>query len=339
MERVRMAVIGAGIWGENHAVALSTYPIVDLVCICDLDARRAKALADKVGCEHTTDIEQLAASDIVAATVATPDYAHKEPALRMIEAGKHVLIEKPMTTDVGEARAILAAAERKGVKVMVDFQLRWHPNYMGAKAAMEAGELGTPVMGYARLSDTIHVPTEMLSWGGGSGPEWFLFPHTMDVTRWLLQQEPKEVFAKGRKEVLVDLGIDAFDAIQAMVEFETCFVTFETCWIIPNGYPSVVDNRYTLYGSRGCIELDGKPGVAISTDRYRHPFGSHAITRYGKPFAHFYESIRYFADCVAADKSPEASGHDGLMATAMIEATVRSLAEGRPVQMREVLGS
>src|SRR5919106_5963792 len=80
MERVRMAVIGAGIWGENHAMALSTYPIVDLVCICDLDARRAKALADKVGCEHTTDIEELAASDIVAATIATPDYAHKDPA-------------------------------------------------------------------------------------------------------------------------------------------------------------------------------------------------------------------------------------------------------------------
>ena len=61
MERVRMAVIGAGIWGENHAMALSTYPIVDLACICDLDARRAKALADKVGCDRTTDIEELAA--------------------------------------------------------------------------------------------------------------------------------------------------------------------------------------------------------------------------------------------------------------------------------------
>ena len=77
----------------------------------------------------------------------------------------------------------------------------------------------------------------------------------------------------------------------------------------------------------------------LSTDRYRHPFGSHAITRYGKPFAHFYESIRYFADCVAEDKTPEASGHDGLMATAMIEATVRSLNEGRAVKMSEVLGA
>ena len=237
MERVKMAVVGAGIWGENHAMAFATYPIVDLVCICDLDGAKAKALAEKAGCDWTTDIEEVANSDIVAVGIATPDYAHKAPALRLIEAGKHVLIEKPLATKVAEAREIVAAAEAKGVKLMVDFQLRWHPHYMGAKAVMESGELGRPVMGYARLSDTIHVPTEMLAWGGGSGPEWFLFPHTMDVTRWILEQEPKEIYAKGRKDVLADLGIDAWDGGQALVEFETCIMTFETCWIIPNSYP------------------------------------------------------------------------------------------------------
>lgn len=338
MEQVKMAVIGAGIWGENHAMALSTYPIVDLVCICDLDEGRARALAEKSGCDWTTNIDEVANSDVVAASIATPDYAHKAPALRLIEAGKHVLIEKPLTTDVAEAREIIDAANARGVKLMVDFQLRWHPHYMGAKGAMESGELGQPVMGYARLSDTIHVPTEMLSWGAASGPEWFLFPHTMDVTRWILGQEPKEVYAKGRKDVLAGMGIDAYDAIQALVEFETCFVTFETCWIIPNGYPTVVDNKYTLYGSRGCVELDSTPGIAISSDRYRYPFASHSVTRYGKPFAHFYESIRYFADCIAEDRTPEATGHDGLMATAMIQATVKSLESGRPVAMSEVLG-
>ena len=49
----------------------------------------------------------------------------------------------------------------------------------------------------------------------------------------------------------------------------------------------MVDICFTLYGSKGCIELDGNPGVAVSSDRYKYPFGSHAVTRYGKPFAHF----------------------------------------------------
>lgn len=337
MRRVKMAVIGAGIWGENHAVALATYPLVELLYICDLNPDRARHLANKIGCQWTTDIEEVARSEVEAVGIATPDHAHTEPCLAMIEAKKHVLVEKPFTTDVDEARAIIAAAERAGVKLMVDFQLRWHPQYMGAKAAMETGELGEGVMGYARLSDTIHVPTEMLAWGGASGPEWFLFPHTMDVTRWILDQEPVEVFARGSKRVLKAMGIDAYDAIQALFQFERTFVTFETSWILPNSWPTVVDNRFTLYGAKGCLELQSLPAVTIASDRYKYPFSSHAITRYGKPFAHFYESIRHFADCVAEDKAPEATGHDGLMATAMIQATMKSLALGRPVPMAEVL--
>jgi predicted dehydrogenase len=337
VQQVKMAVIGAGIWGENHAMALSTYPVVDLACICDLNAERAKLLADKVGCGWTTEIAELAESDIDAVGIATPDHAHKGPCLTMIEAGKHVLVEKPLTTDIAEAREIIAAAEQAGVKLMVDFQLRWHPQYMGAKAAVESGELGEGVMGYARLSDTIHVPTEMLAWGGASGPEWFLFPHTMDVTRWILGEEPVEVYARGSKRVLKSMGIEAYDAVQALVQFERTFVTFETCWIIPNSWPTVVDNRFTLYGSKGCIELASTPGVVIASDRYKYPFSSHAITRYGKPFAHFYESIRHFADCVAENNEPQATGRDGLIATAMIQATIRSLVEGRPVKMAEVL--
>jgi predicted dehydrogenase len=255
-----------------------------------------------------TDVAEVAMSEVEAVGIATPDHAHKDPCLAMIEAGKHVLVEKPFTTDVAEARAIIAAAERAGVKLMVDFQLRWHPQYMGAKAAMEAGELGEAVMGYVRLSDTIHVPTEMLAWGGESGPEWFLFPHTMDITRWILGEEPVGVYARGAKRVLKSMGIDAYDAVQALFQFERTFVTFETCWIIPNSWPTVVDNHFTLYGAKGCIELSSAPGVVIASDRYKYPFSSHAITRYGKPFAHFYESIRHFADCVAEDKAPEATG-------------------------------
>jgi predicted dehydrogenase len=337
VKRVKMAVIGAGIWGENHAMAYSTYPIVDLAYICDLNAERARQLAEKVGCRWTTSLDEIANSDVEAVSIATPDHAHKAPCLAMIAAGKHVMVEKPFTTNVAEAREIIAASEARGVKLMVDFQLRWHPQYMGAKHYMECGELGEAVMGYARLSDTIHVPTEMLSWGAASGPEWFLFPHTMDITRWILGEEPREVFARGVKRVLKGLGIDAYDAVQASVQFDRTIVTFETCWIIPNSYPTVVENNFTLYGSKGCIHLDSTPGIAVSSDRYKYPFASSSITRYGKPFGHFYESIRHFADCVAEDNPPQATGHDGLVATAMIEATLRSLQQGRAVKMAEVL--
>jgi predicted dehydrogenase len=195
-------------------------------------------------------------------------------------------------------------------------------------------------MAYARLSDTVYVPTEMLSWSGRSGPEWFLLPHTMDVVRWLFGREPVEVFAKGYRGVLESKGIACWDAIQALVEFEgRAFCTFETSWIVPNSYTNVVDNRLSLYGEKGGLELRNEPNLWVFGDRFHTPFSSEAVTRYGKAWGFQYESIRYFVDCIADGVRPEVTGRDGLVVTAMIEATLKSLAEKRPIRMDEVLGA
>jgi predicted dehydrogenase len=335
---VTVGIIGAGIWGTNHALALTTHPRARLEVICDLDEARARQAGDRFGCRWTTRVADLAASDVEAVTVATPDHLHREPTIAMLRAGKHVLVEKPLATTVADARAMVAAAGDAGVSLMVDFHARWHPLFMGAKSYVERGALGRPVMAYARLSDTIHVPTEMLSWGGRSGPEWFLFPHTMDVVRWLIGREPVEVYAQGHRGVLDGMGIHAWDAIQALVQFEDgAFCTFETSWIVPNSYSNVVDNRLSLYGEKGGLELKNEPSLWAFTDRFHTPFSSESVTRYGKVWGYQYESIRYFVDCVAAGIVPEASGTDGLAVTAMIAAVLQSLSAKRPVAMAEVL--
>ena len=279
----------------------------------------------------------MANSDVEAVTIATPDHLHREPTLRCCEAGKHVLVEKPLATTVADGRAMVDAAERAGLKLMVDFHARWHPLFMGAKAYVERGELGKPVMAYARLSDTIYVPTEMLNWSGQSGPEWFLFPHTMDVVRWLFGRDPVEVYAKGRRGVLDGKGINCWDAIQTMIEFEgQAFCTFETSWIVPNSYTQRRRQpAYRFMARSGGLEIKNEPSLWAFTDRFHTPFSSTSVTRYGKVWGYQYESIRYFIDCVADDVLPEANGRDGLMVTAMIEATLKSLTERRPVAIAE----
>jgi predicted dehydrogenase len=335
---VRVAIVGAGIWGTNHALALSTHARAQVALVCDRDEARARRAAERFGCAWTTSLDEVAASDVRAVTIATPDHLHRDPALAMLAAGKHVLVEKPLATTVADARAMVDAAERAGVHLMVDFHARWHPLFMGAKAYVERGELGSPVMGYARLSDTIHVPTEMLGWGAQSGPEWFLFPHTMDVVRWLFEREPVEVYAKGRRGVLDARGITCWDAIQALVEFDGgAFCTFETSWIVPNSYTNVVDNRLSLYGEKGGLEIRNEPNLWVFGQRFHTPFSSESVTRYGKAWGFQYESIRYFVDCVADGATPESTGQDGLVVTAMIEAVLTSLRERRPVKMAEVL--
>ncbi len=336
--RVRIGIVGAGIWGRNHALALASHPPAELAIICDRDEARARQLAEEHGCAWTTSLDELAASDVQAVTIATPDHLHAAPTLQMLASGKHVLVEKPLATTVADARRMVEAAEAAGVKFMVDFHARWHPLFMGAKEYVESGKVGDPVLAYARLSDTIYVPTEMLPWAGNSGPEWFLFPHVMDVVRWILGSEPVEVFARGHRGVLEERGIHCWDAIQALFEFENGAVcTFETAWILPNSYSNVVDNRLSVVGSRGGLEIKNEPTLWAFTDRFHTPFASESVTRYGKAWGFQYESIRYFVDCVAAGVTPEASGRDGLAATAMIEASLKSLREHRAVRMDELL--
>jgi predicted dehydrogenase len=306
--------------------------------ICDRDEGRARRAAARFGCDWTTRIEDVTALRVDAATIATPDHLHRDPVVAMLESGAHVLVEKPLATSVADARAMMAAASAADRHLMIDFHARWHPLFMGAKSYVERGDLGAPVMAYARLSDTIHVPTAMLPWSSRSGPEWFLFPHTMDIVRWLFGREPVEVFAKGRRGVLDARGITSWDAIQALVEFEGgAFGTFETSWIVPESYSNVVDNRLTIYGETGGIEVRNEPALWAFTDRFHTPFASESVTRYGKAWGYQYEPIRYFIDCVAEGVAPEVTGRDGLVVTAMIEATVKSLDLKRPVTIAEVM--
>ena len=82
--RVRIGIVGAGIWGRNHALALSTHPPGELVVICDRDEARARQLAGEYDCAWTTSLDELARSDVDVVTVATPDHLHAEPTLQML---------------------------------------------------------------------------------------------------------------------------------------------------------------------------------------------------------------------------------------------------------------
>jgi predicted dehydrogenase len=267
-------------------------------------------------------------------SVATPDFAHLDPALALIATGKHLLMEKPLTTDVAEGERLVAAARERGVKLMVNFSQRWNPKFLAARDAMIAGRMGEFVMGYSRLSNTISVPTGMLAWATQSGPEWFLFPHTFDVVRWILSREVTQVYAAGRKGALTSLGIDVYDAIQAVVHFGDAFVTFETCWVIPNSWPSVVDSTMTLFGTGGRIEIDqNDQGINLASDRFETsaPYGKY--DSHGQPRGFYLEGIRHFVDCLVDDREPVVTGEDGLAVTRAIAAVRESITAGMPVEV------
>lgn len=332
---LKVGVVGLGLWGQNHPMVYDDYHRSELTVVCDLDADKAKSIAEKYRCDWTTDVNELASSDIPAFSVATPDHAHFAPAKALIDAGKHVLIEKPLTTDLAQAQALAAAAKNSPGTTMVDFHLRWDPQWSMVKETVESGGVGDPVMGYIRLSDAIEVAENWLSWAGKSGPHWFLFPHTMDMVRWVVGREPRRVFASGHKGVLAAKGVDTWDCIQAVVEFDDCQFTFETSWIVPNSNPSVTDCHMTLYGSTGKIEYDQDfSGISFATDKYSYPWVPLGKKdRYGKLDHFMYKPMRYFVDCVLDGVEPECTIEDGVANVAMIDAVLRSLESGQPVTM------
>lgn len=334
MKRLRTAVVGVGTFGENHARAYAEYARSELVWVCDLNEERGREVASRYGARYIQDYEEVARDPSVqAVSVATPDFAHTEPALRMIEAGKHVLVEKPLATSVEEARKVVEAAKTAGVVLMVDFHNRWNPPFLRAKREVLEGRIGEPLVGFARLSDTVYVPTEMLSWAEKSGPQWFLMSHTADLMCWLVGRQPRKVYAVGEKKVLKGRGIDTYDFVQAVLEFEGgTSVTLESCWVLPNSIPRLIDFQVYLAGTKGRISVEaGFQGIEVASEELSHPFVLGQEDAYGRTVGFVQEPIYHFVDCVLEGRTPQCTGEDGLMNVAIIEAALRSLKEGRPV--------
>ena len=337
INKVKTAVVGVGLIGEQHAATYASYSRSDLVMVHDLNIERAAAVADRFNCASTSSLDEIARSDAEVVSIATPDHLHYEATMRMLEAGKHVVVEKPLATVTREAIEMVQKAEEKGLKFTINLGNRWNSGFTNIRESVQAGEVGVPVYGYCRCSDTVWIPTRMLSWAGQSGPQWFLFAHSMDLIKWILGQDPKQVFAVGTKRVLKEKGIDAYDAIQAIVQFESTHVTFETSWILPEAWPALVEFELTINGDKGRLGFDGvQGGFELSSDIVgRHMYSRPSIWNYFELPEWWWGSVRDLVDSVADQRDPVISAREGVAVTAMIEATELSIAENRPVEISE----
>ena len=335
---VRVGVIGVGLQGESHVKIYQSIPEVQVRAVSDVNEAKLKRMKEVYGIPSTyADFrEMLSCEDLDAVSIVTPDHLHLEPALAAIEAGTHVLIEKPLAMSVEDAQAIVSAARQQNRKLMVNFSNRWMTYMVHTRNAIEAGELGYPVYAYARLSNTIHVPTEMLGgWSSKTSLPFWLMSHTIDRVRWLFGSDIHRVYAVSHSSVLKDRGIDTPDLFAALVDFDDGAVgNFESCWILPNTRPSIVDSKMELIFSKGSITIDAmQTTIQKATEaQYAYP-GTLQMDIFGQPAGFVTEAIRHFVHCVAEDKDPWASGEDGLAVVKVCAAIVRSAQGGEPVEL------
>ncbi len=259
METVKAAIIGAGTYGGVHARVFREMKYVETTAICDIDRKRAEALAAQYNIKNVyTDMEEmLRKSDCDFVSVTTPDHLHAKAVLAAAKAKKNVLVEKPFATkreDLFEMRESIA---KNGVRAMCDLHNRVSPPFCNAKTIVDSGELGKVQSVYMRLNDDKTVATKMLSWTANSSVLWFLGSHTMDAVSFFCGSRPKTVYSLSRKGLLKSMGIDTVDMYQTSIELENgCIAKMENGCITPNGNTSIIDLKCTVLCDKGQININ-----------------------------------------------------------------------------------
>jgi predicted dehydrogenase len=259
MEKIKIAIIGAGTWGATHAGIFREHPLAECVGICDLKRERAEEVAAQFGIPavYSNVDEMLKESGCAAVSIVTPDFLHADAAVACARAGKHLLIEKPLATTREDVFRIMEAAEKNRVRVMVDLHNRWNPPFDAAKQSIDAGELGVLKQGYFRLNDIKWVATDMLSWSASSSILWFLGSHSLDTLSWLFGSRIRRVYAVSTRGVLDKLGVNTVDSYLSTLEYDNgCIAQMENSWITPNGNPGLNDMKCTVLGDKGMISID-----------------------------------------------------------------------------------
>ncbi len=328
---VKIGIIGMGIRGKLYAQTISFNPYAELVAFAEGDNKRREGAKKKFRGKAYSDFnEMLEQENMDLVIVALPDHLHKEAVLSATEKGCHVMIEKPLATSTDDAEEMTHSLKKSGKKAIVAFENRWSPVFISAKEAIDNGELGAVLFMNSCLNDSIFVPTKMLGWASKSTPGWFLFPHCIDMALWLTGKKVSRVYAHGSKQVLQKMGIDTYDSISAMIEYDDgTEATFSTCWIYPESIPLIYDFRFEIVGTKGALSIDLRDQMIHKmTDKYTHP---PILGRpiYGKPVGFAAEMLNAFIDNVRLKTEPSVSIDEGFYVVKIIDAIHRSIRTGK----------
>lgn len=344
METVKVGVIGAGGWGENVISAYQQNPFARVTAISDVNEERAREIAKKfdIPAYYTDYKEMVDKEQLDMASIATPDFLHKEPVCYCFEKGLHVFLEKPVATNMDDCNAIAEAAKKSGKKFMTDYFMRFIPQFRDAKEAMENGELGEIVQGYARIDDAISVPTKMLRWSKGSSPIFFIMIHNIDAVRWIVGKEVVEVYAKQQNKALKAMDIDTPDSVQALVTFEGgATVMFDSNWILPRTFDGLNDQFVRLVGTKGTAYINiTYQGLRVFKPEFEGDFEhSNRATVYvnpmfdGRTTGCVERAVGHFIDCIRNNTQPAITMQDAIEPTRIACAIQQSLESGAPVKL------
>jgi predicted dehydrogenase len=336
-EPTRFGVIGSGFMGQTWARVIARHvPEATLVAVGG--GRLAADVAAEHGAEALEPTALLARDDIEAVVVATPVPTHRPYAEAAARAGKHVMVEKPMTNTRADADAMVAAADAAGVRLAVVSQHRFRASPLAARALIDAGRIGAirmirvfgPNAGWDIPADSWNSDRAQVSpymdWGA----------HACDIIRWLTRSEASLVFAQFASYTDVPPGDQS-----SMTLYTLDNGVLVQIWLTYELPPPTLGSamQMLIAGSDGIIELDAYGTVRIAT-----PAGGWETAFEQPPFdpldaedsvrlQAYGAQLRDLIDAIAEGRDPQVSGRQGAATTSWLEAAEQSAASGESVRL------
>jgi predicted dehydrogenase len=354
MKKLKTAIVGAGKVAHLHAAALKALPESEFVAVCGRPTAGLRAFAEKYGVRAYTDTgEMIARAGVQAIIVCTPHPGHAAPTVAAASAGVHVLVEKPMASTLEDCDAMMAAAKAGGATIGLVSQRRFYPACRRIRAALDAGRLGTPVLGTATMfgwRDEAYYRSDPWrgSWAGeGGGVLVNQSPHQLDLLLWYMG-EVSEVF--GYWANLNHPTIEVDDTAVAVVRFKSGGLGNI---LVSNSQNPGINARVSVHGSNGAsigVQTDGGamfiPGRSAIADAAFNDLWTipgeelmpatwkeedDALFRSVNPMEHFHRlQIQDFLQSVTAGRPPAVTAVDGRRVVELFTAIYRATRDGVP---------
>ena len=329
--KIRYAVVAGG-WISQGAFMpgvdqTSNSVMTALVTGDPIKADKLAELYDLKSYSYEQFPQLLASGEIDAIYLATPNFRHREFAVPALEAGIHLLLEKPMATSEEDCLAINDAAKRGNAKLMIAYRLHCEPGTVEMIDRVRRGDIGDPRLFTATFAQHTDAANHRMKSGFWAGPASDMGPYPLNAVRNLFASEPLEVHAVASHTP--GRPINTPDTVNVTLRFaEERLATFTVSYSLPG------TQRFQLIGSKG--EFEASPcfgfgeGTAIAyraiidgeTREHKHP----VVDQFGG-------ETEYFSQCILDDRQPEPDGDEGWRDVRVLAAIERALETGEPQRL------
>jgi len=340
MKEVSIGIIGTGWCGGIRAEACSASPFVRELHIAEIREDRLKEVAAKTKpVTATTDYHRILENSAVDAIMisATPETTHYPMAKESLQAGKHVLLEKPIALELSEADDLISLARSKRLLLTIGYSQRFNPKFAYVKRSIDDGTIGQPVSALVSRHITRNLGKKI----GGRiklSPAAMEATHDIDFVLWCFApRKPIRVYAQEVRKIMQPTH-KVPDCAWIMVTLDDgCVFTIGAGWVLPPAYPNFASTWIELVGTEGAIMVDDTHrDVTLNTMKRSIEFP--ISTMPGERVGHVYagpmeaETI-HFLECVAMGRQPLVTPEHARMVMQVYQAADQSAEEGRPVDI------